>query len=297
MPAEDLKQSQLSQADDITIGDSHYLTGYVGTANFRISWLNIKKALLGVVGGVARTIGLNLTGSIVTTDAAQTLSNKTIAWSTATANGKTISAIELSCLDGVSNSIATDLSNNADAILSIQEQIGASGSQSIIDGDSEQVLQNKIYKNPTILITNSGADITIDSELKHLDGLSSNIITLLNGKVSRYGFTEPTLPSYSLAFTASGTSKTISASDILTSFGLSAANTCLSPNHFLINVMSINGSTYARTQFATTNSFSVLANGNGSDKKIDVITVSGLDSGKDYVVTILVKPIQVIAPA
>lgn len=294
----DLKISQLIESTEGSNLSTHYFTGYSGINNFRMSYASLAKAILGKVGSVLRTIGQNIAGSLVTTDAIQTLSNKTIAWVSATANGKTISAVNLGCLDGASENLQAGLSYLENDILDIASQVGSTNYPRIIDGTSAQVVQNKTYENPVLEITDSGAlNCTIDTEIKFLNGLSANIVTLLNGKVSRYGFTEPTLPSYSLAFTASGTSKTISASDILTSFGLSAANACLSPNHFLINVMSINGSTYARAQVATTNSFSVLANGNGSDKKIDVITVSGLDSGKDYVVTILVKPIQVNAPA
>ena len=294
----DLKISQLTESTEDSNLSTHYFTGYSGINNFRMSYASLAKAILGKIGGVLRTIGQNISGSLVTTDATQTLSNKTIAWSSATANGKTISAVELSCLDGVTNSIATDLSNNADNIFAIEEQIGSSGYPRIIDGNSEQTIQNKTYENPIIEITDSGAlNCTIDSELKYLNGLSNNIVTSLNARVSRYGLTEPTLPCYSVVFTADAASKQILANDIVTSFGLNTANACLSPNHFFITVMNINTSTFNREIISTTNLFSVSANGNGSDKKINTITVSGLSSGKDYAISILVKPIAVITPA
>jgi len=72
------KISQMNNIQDSEIIDTVKIPCVSGVSNFIISWFQIKKAILETVGGVLRTIGLNTAGSIVTTDANQPLTNKTL---------------------------------------------------------------------------------------------------------------------------------------------------------------------------------------------------------------------------
>lgn len=225
-----IKQSELVQYSSNPAETSNrWLTGYndLTNANFRGKISEIAKDIIGTVSGALRAIGTNVVGAIMTTDGTQTATNKTLDTPnllTPKIGGAslTVTAENLNQCSGLTSPVLTTLDSHSSTINSLADAIDA-----MADGGTFE--SPKINSLISTTITSEELN-TIDglmTQIGYLTGASSNIQVQLNTKTST-AYVDAAIADaiqrydYAAEITTEAilTSYTLTASDILTSLGL-----------------------------------------------------------------------------
>lgn len=164
-----------SDLDEAVIGEltgGEYFDYYIGLSNKRLSLTVIKQFILGLVGGIARAIGTDVTGAIVTTTDSQTVSNKDLE-DCKINSGDTlvVTSTELNHVAGVTANIADSISNIEGNIetntAAIAEQAALlTEFETNINANAKMFSSVKSYSSETPIILST--EISADDNINHL---------------------------------------------------------------------------------------------------------------------------------
>ena len=205
-----------------------------------------------------------------------------------------------SSADGERKVVLSDIKNYVLA----GKTVGGEGPGDIVDRDSAQRLTQKTLTSPTIntpvintpaisAATLTGTTVlpattsigTVSAtEIGHLDGVTRAIQTQLNELAAQISTPTKRVWPYGIKFTASGTSKTITAATLLAATGLTGY--LVNPQGIEIQLYSVSGGTYTKLSVAATYSIDVTTTTSAGVERVSEIKVSGITNAVDYMISV-----------